>query len=87
MYAPLCSQVTHYYLCRYVKTKHPAVWFPLLPLSFVVGYQADMAWGNKMDRVIAEADRIVAKEQHLLEMPGPALSVSLIDQERKKSKA
>ena len=27
---------------------------PLIPLTFVVGYQADLAWGNKMERVIGE---------------------------------
>ena len=27
---------------------------PIFPLSFVVGYQLDMAFGNKMDRVIGK---------------------------------
>lgn len=35
----------------------------------------------------AEADAILAKEQNLLTLPGEALSVDLIDKERKKSKA
>ena len=42
------------FFCRYIKTKQPAVFVPLLPLSFVVGYQADMAWGGKMERVVGE---------------------------------
>lgn len=37
---------------RFVRTKHPLVIAPMIPLTFVVGYQADLAWGNKMERVI-----------------------------------
>lgn len=36
---------------RYIKTKNPAVIAPFLPLSFIVGYQADYAYGNKIDRI------------------------------------
>ena len=39
---------------RFIKTKKGAVFVPLLPLSFVVGYQADMAWGGKMERIVGE---------------------------------
>jgi hypothetical protein len=39
---------------RFARTKHPLVIAPLIPLSFVVGYQADLAWGNKMERVIGK---------------------------------
>ena len=39
---------------RFARTKHPLVIAPLIPLTFVVGYQADMAWGNKMERVIGK---------------------------------
>ena len=28
---------------------------PLVPLTFVVAYQADLAYGNKMERVIGES--------------------------------
>ena len=35
----------------------------------------------------AEADAILAKEQHLLALPGKTFSVDLLDEERKKSKA
>lgn len=35
-----------------LKTKRPAFIAPLVPLSFVVGYQADLAIGNKMERIL-----------------------------------
>ena len=35
-----------------IKTKNPAVITPLVPMSFVFGYQADMAVGNKMERIL-----------------------------------
>ena len=38
-----------------MRTRHPGMLVPLLPLSFVVGYQADMAWGGKMERIIGRA--------------------------------
>ena len=33
----------------FLKTKKPGVLAPIIPLSFVVGYQADMALGSKME--------------------------------------
>ena len=44
-------------LAGYVRTKNPAVISPLIPLTFVVGYQADMAMGNKMERILSELER------------------------------
>ena len=32
--------------------KQPWIMGPLVPLSFVVAYQADLAYGNKMQRVL-----------------------------------
>lgn len=36
---------------------------PLVPLSFVVGYQADLAYGNKMERVIGQFYQIPLRER------------------------
>ena len=36
----------------YIKSRQPAVIAPLVPLSFLFGYQADMALGNKMERIL-----------------------------------
>ena len=38
-------------LFRFLKTKKPALLGPILPLSFIVGYQADFAYGTKITRV------------------------------------
>lgn len=35
--------------------RNPAMLVPLIPLSFVLGYQYDMAKGNKMDRIIGKS--------------------------------
>lgn len=32
---------------------------PLLPLTFIAGYQADLAWGNKMERVLGKCPKQV----------------------------
>ncbi len=35
-----------------IKSGHPAVFGPMIPLTFMVGYQADLAVGNKMERIL-----------------------------------
>ena len=42
--------MAHMY-CRFLKTKNPATLVALIPLSFIMGYQLDMAFGNKMERI------------------------------------
>lgn len=37
-----------------IKSKNPAFLGPMVPLSFMFGYQADLALGNKMERIIGE---------------------------------
>ena len=39
------------FLHRFMKSKKPAVLIPFLPLSFVVGYQADYVHGSKVSRI------------------------------------
>ncbi|XP_003387197.1 PREDICTED: plasminogen receptor (KT)-like [Amphimedon queenslandica] len=73
-------------IAGFAKTKNPAVLSPLIPLTFLVGYQADMALGNKMERILNDADKILSNETGLLRLPGEPLSVAMIDRERSKSK-
>ena len=42
---------------------------PLLPLTFVVGYQADLAYGTKVNRIKTEAENILMFERDLIESP------------------
>lgn len=37
-----------------VKMRQPGILVPLIPLSFVLGYQWDMCKGNKMDRILGK---------------------------------
>ena len=41
----------YFFLHRFMKSKKPAVLIPFLPLSFVVGYQADYVYGGKVSRI------------------------------------
>ena len=55
-----------------VTKKNPAGLVPLLPLSFVSAYQYDFCYGNKLDRVVEEAGRILEEERTALRFAPPA---------------
>jgi Uncharacterised conserved protein (DUF2368) len=67
---------------RFRSTKRPVVLAPILPLSFVLGYYADLAYGSKLHRIAAEAEMIMQNEQELLEWPCGQPTISEIDQAR-----
>jgi len=69
-------------IAGFCRTRKPGVLAPLLPLSFIVGYQADMAYGNKLHRIRLEAENIMQFEMDLLELPCGLPSASSIDQAR-----
>ena len=69
----------------YSRTKKPAAIVPLLPLTFLVGYQADLAYGSKVNRIRAEAENILQYERDLTDMPGGLPSLSSIDAGRIKA--
>ncbi|XP_043225038.1 plasminogen receptor (KT)-like isoform X3 [Amphibalanus amphitrite] len=58
--------------------------FPFFPLTFIVGYQADLAYGNKLERIRAEAEHIMRSETELLEPPCGVPTTSGIDAARHK---
>ena len=68
-----------------VRTKKPAAVAPLLPLTFLVGYQADLAYGSKVARIRAEAENILQYERDLTDMPGGLPSLATIDAGRIKA--
>ncbi|XP_063721786.1 plasminogen receptor (KT)-like [Symsagittifera roscoffensis] len=61
------------------RSRKPAVVAPLLPLTFLVGYQADLAYGTKMKRIFLEADHIYKEERDLLRLPGGNVTLPDID--------
>jgi len=70
----------------FIKTRKPGFIAPLIPLSFVEAYQYDMAVGNKMERLQAEANRILAHETSLVALPQGLPTVDLLDSRRLPSK-
>lgn len=67
---------------RFNSTKRPAVLAPIVPLSFLVAYYADLAYGTKIHRITAEAEMIMQHEPELLEWPSGLPTVSEIDSAR-----
>lgn len=69
-------------LAGYRRTRNQRVLIPILPLTFVVAYQADFAYGSKIARIKAEAENIMQFEFGLLDIPGGLPSPSSIDEAR-----
>ena len=69
---------------RFRKSGNRAAVAPLLPLTFLVGYQFDLAYGTKVTRIRAEAENILMFERDLLEVPTGLPSVSSLDMGRQK---
>ncbi|XP_063704063.1 plasminogen receptor (KT) [Culicoides brevitarsis] len=69
-------------ISRFRRLKRPAILAPLIPMSFVLGYYADLAYGTKVHRINAEAEMIMNHEEELLEWPSGIPTVSEIDQAR-----
>ena len=67
------------------RTKKPAAIVPLLPLTFIVGYQADLAYGSKVNRIRAEAENILQYERDLTDIPAGLPSIASIDAGRMKA--
>jgi len=70
----------------FARTKKPAAIAPLLPLTFLVGYQADLAYGTKVNRIRAEAENILQYEADLTDIPGGVPTLATIDAGRMKTK-
>jgi len=66
----------------YKKSQKPGILVPLLPLSFILAYQIDLAYGSKLHRIRGEAENIINYESELLELPCSLPTLSTIDQAR-----
>ncbi|KAG9266320.1 plasminogen receptor (KT) [Astyanax mexicanus] len=52
-----------------IKNKKPGLFVPVVPLSFVMAYQLDMAYGTLIHRMRGEAESIMVSEKDCLDMP------------------
>ncbi|XP_056017350.1 ribonuclease H1-like [Ostrea edulis] len=59
---------------------------PLLPLTFILGYQYDLAYGSKVERMRQEADRVLDTESSLLNLPHGLPTFDSIEKGRLKTK-
>mmetsp|Transcript_10639 Transcript_10639/g.25450 ORF Transcript_10639/g.25450 Transcript_10639/m.25450 type:complete len:122 (+) Transcript_10639:338-703(+) len=60
-------------------TKNKAWAMPLVPLSFVLAYQLDMAYYTKLDRVRAEAEHILHNQYQLVQLPAGPLKPAHVE--------
>lgn len=68
------------------RTGKPVALAPMLPLTFLVGYQADLAYGTKLNRIRSEAENILMFEPDLVEMPAGLPTISGLDVARMEQK-
>ena len=54
----------------------PTVLAPLLPLSFLIGWHDDFLYGTKLERMRAEAERILREDAAKLQVPEGNLLIS-----------
>ncbi|XP_071386527.1 plasminogen receptor (KT) [Centroberyx affinis] len=52
-----------------IKRKKPGLFVPVVPLSFVLAYQMDMAYGTLIYRMRGEAESIMVSEHDRLDLP------------------
>lgn len=66
------------------RTRKPGTLVPLLPLSFILAYQADLSYGSKLNRIKMEAENILMFERDLVSMPMGVPTPSTIDEARER---
>ncbi|XP_064477518.1 plasminogen receptor (KT)-like [Ornithodoros turicata] len=73
-------------LVGYQRTKTVKMLVPMVPLTFLVAYQGDLAYGSKLSRIKDEAENIMDFEAELLELPHQVPTVGGIDEARERTK-
>ncbi|XP_067885065.1 plasminogen receptor (KT) [Heterodontus francisci] len=66
-----------------MKRKTPRLLVPIVPLSFILAYQYDLAYGTLMLRMKDEAENIIDTERTLLEMPKGVPTFESIEKARR----
>lgn len=68
------------------KTGKKTILAPLIPLTFILTYFGDMAYGSKMNRIRGTAQYILEEERYLLSPPQPLPTIVELDLRRLKNK-
>uniref|UniRef100_T1J1M9 Plasminogen receptor (KT) n=1 Tax=Strigamia maritima TaxID=126957 RepID=T1J1M9_STRMM len=71
-------------ISRYRKTKNSSTLAPIVPFSFFIAYQADLAYGSKLTRIKNEAENILEYETQLIHLPNGVPTAQSIDQARQR---
>jgi len=69
-----------------IKKKNPTPLIPIVPLGFVCTFQYDAAYGNLMERVKEEAERILIEERSRLDVPNGMPTFQSVEAKRLSSK-
>ncbi|OCU01043.1 plasminogen receptor (KT) [Xenopus laevis] len=70
-----------------IKNKKPALFTPIIPLSFIFAYQYDMGYGTLITRMKGEAENILENEHNLLNMPQGVPTFEGIEKTRKAQRS
>ncbi|XP_057674663.1 plasminogen receptor (KT) [Corythoichthys intestinalis] len=66
-----------------LKRKKPALLAPILPLSFILAYQMDNAYGTLIHRIRGEAECIMVSENDRLDLPHGTPTFDSIEKARR----
>ncbi|XP_068946879.1 plasminogen receptor (KT) [Petaurus breviceps papuanus] len=66
-----------------IKKKQPALFLPVVPLSFVLAYQYDMGYGTLLQRMKGEAENILDTENDKLKLPRGMITFETVEKTRK----
>ncbi|KAA0204016.1 hypothetical protein HAZT_HAZT000790 [Hyalella azteca] len=75
-------------IAGYRRSRKPGTLVPLLPLTFILGYQTDMCYGSKLARLKSEfmccleAENILGFERELVALPGGLPTPASLDEAR-----
>ncbi|XP_067279880.1 plasminogen receptor (KT) [Pseudorasbora parva] len=66
-----------------VRTRRAALLAPVVPLSFILAYQVDLAYGSLLQRTRAEAESIMVSESERLDLPHGTPTFESIEKSRR----
>ncbi|XP_051002272.1 plasminogen receptor (KT) [Acomys russatus] len=67
-----------------IKRKNPALFIPVVPLSFVLTYQYDLGYGTLLQRMKSEAEDILETEKTKLELPKGMITFESLEKARRE---